>query len=161
MTYKASHDWLCSGVASYIWWTTGFWLWGPHLFYGVGPPALGSGDHAFLCGVGPPAFGSASQHPLMFDGELVTGRVFFHISAMEDKAVWLGFHLQILTSRLLCTGSCFRCGSGGSPISRPSVMLLPVLCGGVSALGHVTFEWRCYDACSSLVKASTRVSYGF
>ncbi|WZZ32649.1 hypothetical protein YC2023_016050 [Brassica napus] len=79
---------------------------------------------------------------------------------MEDKAVWLGFHLQILTSRLLCTGSCFRYGSGGSPISRPSVMLLPVLCGGVSALGHVTFEWRCYDACSSLVKASTRISYG-
>ncbi|KAH0897237.1 hypothetical protein HID58_046805 [Brassica napus] len=157
MVYKASHDWLCSGVASFIWWTTGFWLRGPHLFYEVGPPALGSGDHAFLCGVGPPAFGSASQHPLMFDGEL---NFFFTSRRWKIKQCGWVFTSK-LTSRLLCTGSCFRYGSGGSPISRPSVMLLPVLCGGVSALGHVTFEWRCYDACSSLVKASTRISYGF
>ncbi|CAN7039935.1 unnamed protein product [Brassica rapa subsp. trilocularis] len=80
----------------------------------------------------------------MFDGELVTCWIRFCM-AMEAKAVWLGFHLQVLTSRLLCTGSCFRCGSGGSPISRSSVMLLPVLCGGDSVLGHVTFEWRCCD----------------
>ncbi|CAG7892998.1 unnamed protein product [Brassica rapa] len=95
----------------------------------------------------------------MFDGELVT--YFLHVSAMEAKAVWLSFHLQVLTSRLLCTGSCFRCGSSGSPISRLSVMLLPVLCGGDSALGHVTFEWRCCDMCSLLVELQHASLTGF
>ncbi|WZZ02118.1 hypothetical protein YC2023_074446 [Brassica napus] len=60
-----------AGVASFIRWITGFWFREPRLPFGVGPPALGSENHTFLCGVGSPALGSASHQPLMFDGGLV------------------------------------------------------------------------------------------